>query len=147
MPPPTSTTPAPGITTVPIASSEPPPTPHRRTADIGLTSRGQIVIAWRFLMAPFVERWPGISLTRLLAIALALATFELAHDWLRTLAVVAIHTKTSEAAPSWAFVAFVIGGYFVSAVLALGARYIDRVLTIIAAKVGVALANAPLPPP
>lgn len=142
---PSSPSHAPPLQTVHVTPSEPPAEPHRRVADAKLTSRRQIAMAFKFVFAIVVEHWRGISQTRLLSIGLAYAIFELAHDWLHTISVIVIHTQNPSVAPGWAFVAFVIGGFFVSAVLALGAKYIDKVITIVAAKFGVILANAPAP--
>lgn len=129
-------TPAPGITKVEVSSSEPPPQPHRRVWDT--TPQAKTAMAFRWLFAPLVEHWRGLSLTRFMAGALLYVTWDIAHDWLRA--------QPSSIALSWAFVAFVLSGLFLAVVTALGAKYVDRIITLVGAKLGVALVNPPLPP-
>lgn len=103
-----------------------------------LSWREQAEAMFKFNLAPIVEHWRGWSLIRLISIAIMYWIPELAHDWLLICA-------DHHILPGWAFVVFVLGGFFLAVIVALGAKYIDKALAIIAAKVGVILANAPTP--
>ena len=83
--------------------------PFQREAD-----RPWPVRMMHFWIAPFVDRWVGLSLTRVLAVAIFCSTVHLAHDWLRTL-------KDS---PGWAFSTFVLTGFLLAVCTALGGKYI-----------------------
>lgn len=129
---------APELTKVEVVASEPPAAPRRRRADgehqrfEDLSWREQAICMFKFVFAPLVEHWRGWSLTRALATWIAYWTVELAHHWLETL-------QWSNKEPGWAFVAFVAGCFLLAAIVALGAKYIDHLLTIVAAKIGVIL--------
>jgi hypothetical protein len=127
---------------VEITPSEPPEPPRVRKEDrLRLRDqdwRSQFVVGFKWIFAVVVRDWKGLSLLRLIAITTAVATNELAHDWVKAAA-------ANKTALGWAFGAFVLGGFFLAALLALGEKYIDKMLTIIAAKLGVALVNAPVP--
>lgn len=134
---------APELTPVAVMSSEAPDSLHRRRGEEhqrfeDLSWREQAIEIFKFVLAPLVEHWRGWSLTRILATWAGYWTVELAHDWLETV-------RWANKEPGWAFVVFVIGGLFVAAVMALGAKYIDHLLTIVAAKMGIIL-TGPLPP-
>lgn len=90
---------------------------------------------WRramwWVLAPLDSRKQGLSLTRLLSGGMFVATCDIAHDWLSEL-------RKVNGSPGWAFVAFVVTGFTLSVLTALGAKYIDKLLdsivTIMVAK-------------
>lgn len=98
--------------------------------------------AWIWTLAPLVEKWHGLSLSRFLAVYVAIVANDIAHDW--------IQKCVEKGTPlGWAFVGFVFGMMFLAAMLAFGAKHFDKFLEIVATKVGVALAKGdavPAPP-
>lgn len=92
--------------------------------------------AFMWLFAPFVERWHGLSLTRFLAIAFLAAVTDIAHDWI-----------TAKMPLGWSFCGFVLGGYFLAAVMAFGSKFFDKLLDIVGAKLGVFFAAVPVSKP
>lgn len=105
--------------------------------------------AFMWLLAPVVERWRGLSLTRFIAMGTFWCTFHLAHDWLDVVRDVMTAAAIAKIIPTvsigWAFVTFTLGGFFLAVITALGAKHVDQLLTIVGAKLGVALVKAPVP--
>lgn len=122
-------------------SSSDPETPCRRTEDRARLRdqdwRTQFVAGFKWSLAPVVRHWVGLSLIRVMAIYIAVTTGDLAHDWIG-----AVKDK-AELGASFTF--FVLGGFFLAVVTGLGEKYFDKLLTIIAAKLGVVLVNVPVP--
>ena len=85
----------------------------------------QRAVMW--LLAPFVERWQGLSLTRFIAIFIAAATVDVAHDLLEL-----CKGASGKLDVPWSYVALLIGGLFLSVVTALGAKHIDKLIELVA---------------
>lgn len=103
------------------------PIPETLVAPTDRRGHGLAAIG-NWLIAFLDEKRQGLSLTRGLAVACAWAVIDLAHDWL------AICGKDlGKVMVGWAFVAFTLGGLLLAAILALGAKHIDRLLDVIAA--------------
>ncbi len=85
--------------------------------------------ATHFWLAPLVEDWKGLSLTRFLAIAIFAGTVDIAHD------ILAI-AKDAKVSLGWWYVAIVVGGFFTAAVVAIGQKAILLVATIVGNWIG-----------
>lgn len=125
---------------VEVSSSEPAPQ-RRRPEDFKRLRdqdwRSQFVAGFKWTLAPIVRDWHGLSLIRGLSIYIAVTTGDLSHDW--------IAATKDKAALGFAFALFALGGFFLAVIVGLGEKYIDKMITVVAAKLGVVLVNAPLP--
>lgn len=111
--------------------------------------RSQFVAGFKWTFAPVVRDWHGLSLIRGLSIYIAVTTGDLAHDWIKAAGPVigdkGVVVAKGAAELGFAFALFVLGGFFLAVIVGLGEKYIDKLITIIGVKLGVALVNAPLP--
>lgn len=125
---------------VEVAPSDPPPQRRRPEDRQRLRDqdwRSQFVVGFKWTLAPLVRDWHGLSLIRGLSIYIAVTTGDLAHDW-----IAATRDKTTL---GFAFATFALGGFFLAVIVGLGEKYIDKMITIVGAKLGVVLVNAPIP--
>lgn len=82
--------------------------------------------AFMWVLALVVEKWEGLSLVRFIAVWTAVATVDLAHD-------VIDYAEKAKLALGWWFTGLILGGLFLSVVMALGAKHIDKFLDVIKA--------------
>lgn len=75
-------------------------------------------------MAPWVEDWHGLSLTRFIAGGTFMATVELAHDWIAW-------AKEQNQTLGWAFATFILSGFLLAVMAAIGQKAVlPFVLTV-----------------
>lgn len=101
---------------------------------------------FRWLFAPLVEKWVGLSLTRFIAIGIFALMWDLSHDLLALCAPAPGKAGPGELRVPWGYIVLVLVGLLLSVVTALGAKHVDRLLELAASIANRRFNGVPAPP-